>query len=268
MNHHRDTAVKMALTAALAYGLILVMLFLLQRAMIYPGTSRDIRGWGAPPPGYEVVVLETSDGLSLNALYRASDGGKTLVFFHGNADSAHNSAALLDPALGEGDGALFVSYRGFAGNPGAPSEDGLYSDGEAALGFVRARGIADSDIVVGGFSLGTGVASHVATRGRFAGLLLVSSFTSLPAVAAAHFPWLPARWLVRDRYPTIERIADGKEPLLLVHGSQDDIISPRHSEALALRRPDAQLELVAGVGHNDVAARAVPIIADWLAALD
>lgn len=255
-------------TLLIAYALLALILAALQRPLIYPGTSRDARGWEAPPPGFETVEVEASDGLKLKALYKApADGGRVVVFFHGNGDSAHNTARWVGPALGPSDGALLSSYRGYAGNPGAPSEAGLTADGEGALAFVRAQGIEDARIVPGGISIGTGVASHVATLGDFAGLVLVSPFTSLADAASDQLWWLPAGLLVVDRYPTIDRIEQAKGELLIVHGAADTLISADHSRRLAALRSDARLEIVEGAGHNDIGGPASAILADWLANL-
>lgn len=253
----------------LAFGFAgaLIMLFALQRQMIYPGTGPDDGSWNAPPPGYETVELHTADELALRALYRApKPGGKVLIFFHGNGDSALNSAFSLAPVLGEADGALMMSYRGYAGNPGQPSEEGLYADADAGLAYLRSRGIEDSRIVIGGFSLGTGVASQLATKGEFAGLLLIAPFTALSDVAAEHFPWVPTSLLMRDRYLTRDRLKTGA-PLLIVHGKRDGIIPVSHARRLATIREDARLELFDNATHNDVSAIASQTMRDWMAGL-
>ncbi|MBW0145454.1 alpha/beta hydrolase [Sphingomicrobium clamense] len=257
------------LSLFLTIGLVLLMLFALQRTMIYPGTSRDASDWSAPPAGYEVVQLATEDELRLKAFFRpAREGGKTLIFFHGNGDSARNSASWVDGALGPDDGALFVSYRGYAGNPGAPSEEGLKRDARAALRFVRKQGVDDGDIVIGGFSIGTGVASRLALDGKFAGLILIAAFTSLPDAASAAFPFLPNKLLLRDKFTTKGRIAKASGKVLLIHGANDGIVPASHSERLARLRPDATFVRIEGAGHNDIAAGALPVMADWLANLD
>ena len=252
----------------LSIALVLIMLFALQRQMIYPGTGPDDGSWAAPPPGYQTVKLRTADGLALNALYRApEDGAKTLIFFHGNGDSALNSSISFEPVLAKGQGALMVSYRGYAGNPGTPGEEGLYADGEAGLDFLRAQGIADSQIVVGGFSLGTGIASHVATKGDFAGLLLAAPFSALVDVAGEHFPFLPTGMIIRDRYLTRDRLTDSKAPLLIVHGEKDGIIPVAHGRRLAALRPDATFATFAAAGHNDVGHHSMETVRDWFQAL-
>ncbi|NNC47310.1 MAG: alpha/beta hydrolase [Sphingomonas sp.] len=251
----------------LGYAGALIMIFALQRQMIYPGTGPDDGSWNTPPPGYETVQLQTADNLSLRALYRApKPGGKTLIFFHGNGDSALNSAFSLAPVLGETDGALMMSYRGYAGNPGQPSEDGLYADADAGLAYLRSRGTVDRSVVVGGFSLGTGVASQLATKGEFAGVLLIAPFTALSDVAADHFPWLPTSLLMRDRYLTRDRLVAGV-PMLIVHGKRDGIIPVSHARRLAKMREDARLELFDSATHNDIGRIASHTMRDWLAGL-
>lgn len=251
----------------LSIALVLIMLFALQRQMIYPGTGPDDGSWAAPPPGYGTVKLETADGLSLNALYRApSDGRKVILFFHGNGDSALNSSMSFESVLAEGQGALMVSYRGYAGNPGKPSEDGLYADGEAGLNFLRDQGISDERIIIGGFSLGTGIASHVATKGEFAGLLLAAPFTALVDVAGEHFPWAPSG-IIRDRYETRDRLASITAPTLIVHGERDGIIPVAHARRLQKIKPNAALHIFADATHNDIGPYSRETVRDWLQAL-
>ncbi len=256
---------RLLIAALIAAALSLAMLTAMQRQMIYPGAGSDASPWQQPPARFDVVELATRDGLVLKALFRPPEVGQpTLLFFHGNGDSAFSSAHWLAPLMQDGRGALLVNYRGYLGNPGSPDEAGLYADAEAGAGYLSERGIDRSAIVVGGFSLGTGVASHVASSGGYKGLFLVAPFTSMQDAARHHFPWAPVSWLMRDRYPTVERIAAIDAPLLIVHGKEDRMIPAEHSLRLAQLRPDTRLRLVERAGHNDIARPATPLIAEWL----
>lgn len=186
--------------AAAVYVAAVLGLSVVQRRLIYPAPR-----YAEPPPGtvagFEELSLRTSDGLQLRAIYRSARGDRpTLVFFHGNGDSLRGALLATDRLVAAGYGLLLPEYRGYGGNPGAPTEAGLYRDGEAALHWLRQHHVPPGRTVLVGNSLGSGVATELATREPVAGLVLVSPFTSLADVAARHMRLLPARLLLRDRY--------------------------------------------------------------------
>ena len=236
--------------ALLLYLASLALLFVVQRSLIYPAPRAPFPLQGSLP-SFAEARLTTSDGLSLRALYRsARAGAPTLVFFHGNGDNmagAEYATRLLGQA---GFGLLLPEYRGYAGNPGSPSEEGLYRDGRAALDWLAARGVAPSATLLVGNSLGSGVATQLATERPVAGLALVSGFTSLPDVAARSMPFVPVRLLLRDRYENGAKLRGFDRPLLVLHGAADRLIPADHARQLAAASPRATLAIVPGAGHE------------------
>lgn len=249
------------------YLAVLIGLFLGQRALIYPA-PRDATA--SPPPGFAAIGLDTEDGLHLAAAYRAAAPGRpTIAFFHGNGDSLAGAETATRGLATAGYGVLLVEYRGYAGNPGRPGEQGLYRDGRAALAWLGQHGIAPSHIVVMGNSLGSGVATALAAEAPIAGLVLVSGFTSMGDVAAPLYPWLPVRALLRDRFDNRARLAKVAAPVLLLHGTGDRLIPSRHSVALASAARRATLGLVPGAGHDLVyMPRTQAMIVAWLRRLE
>lgn len=237
---------RILLTVAVAYLAIIVILWVFQARFLYPAPQ------GVVPltPGYEEVMLQTEDGLSLRAFYReAREGFPTAVYFHGNGGSLSGASVSNAPLVAAGIGALLVEYRGYGGNPGEPSEEGFYQDGEAAMTWLAARGIERSDTVIIGNSIGGGVASAMARRHQPLGLILVSPFTSLPDAAAANLWWMPARLLVSDRYPNSERLAGLDLPVLVQHGTADNLIPHDQGEKLADIAARGELQSFERSGH-------------------
>jgi fermentation-respiration switch protein FrsA (DUF1100 family) len=203
-------------------------------------------------PGGRDVVLETEDGIRLGAWYLP--GGRSAVLVcNGNAGDRSMRAALAAGLSRMGHSVLLFDYRGYGGNPGRPSEDGLTADAHAAHAWLAAQPGVER-MAYFGESLGAAVAVGLAVQRPPAALVLRSPFTSLPDVGAVHYSWLPVRRLLLDRYPSIERIASVGAPLLVIAGDRDDIVPV----SLSRRLYDAAAEpkrfiLVPGAGHNDTA---------------
>jgi len=247
---------------ALVPILAIAVLWVFQRGLIYP----------APPPrdvtvaGYDVVTLATADGLELRALYRpAAPGRATLLFFHGNGDTLTGSATAVAALVAAGHGALLLEYRGYGGNPGRPSEAGLNADAAAALAFLRGQAIADTDIVVIGNSIGSGPATALAAGHDLGGLVLVSGYTSLPAVVRDVARGLPIGWLVRDKFNNLAALPRVTAPVLVLHGARDRVIGFAHGAALGALR-GVGFGAFADAGH-ELAYRpeAQAAITAWLA---
>lgn len=241
---------KIALISLVCIAALYLLAFLFQRSLIYPAPR------GAPPPvgafpGFEEVRLETADGLDLRALYRPARAGQpTLIFFHGNGDSLGGAELATSALSANGYGLLLPEYRGYGGNPGAPTEAGLYLDGRAALRWLDDRGVPPDQTVLIGNSIGSGVAIQLATEQPVAGLVIVSGFTSLADVAAQHMWLFPVRLLLRDRYENRVKLARVRAPVLILHGTEDTLIPPTHGEALAGAASNTTLKLVSGTGHE------------------
>jgi len=207
--------------------------------------------WLVPEAGFDEVMLTTTDGLKLRALYRAPRPGMpTLLMFHGNGHAVFGSASAMRPLIADGYGMLLSEYRGFGGNPGQPSEQGLYRDARAAWAWLGGRGVPASRIVIIGYSLGSGVAAQLALEHRPRALVLIAGYTGIAHVTRQHYPWIPAELLVTERFRTIDKLPRIACPILLLHGRDDDTVPADNSVALAKARPGARLELVAGTGHG------------------
>jgi pimeloyl-ACP methyl ester carboxylesterase len=251
---------------AALYVLLLIALFFAQRWMVFP-MPRDATA--APPAGFSAIRLDAEDGLHLTGAYRAGSAVlPTILFFHGNGDSLAGAEVATRGLATAGYGVLLVEYRGYGGNPGSPNEQGLYRDGRAALAWLEQHGIGSRRTILVGNSLGSGVATELATRKPVAGLVLVSGYTSMADVAAPLYPWLPVRMLLRDRFENRAKISQVRAPILLLHGTADRLIPARHSMALAAAGRRTTLGLVPGAGHDLVyMPKAQAMILHWLARL-
>ena len=216
--------------AVLLYALAVGAAWLGQRKLIYPAPV----GTQPIPDGYERVLLQTSDGLMLEAAWR--DGlpdRPVIVFFHGNGDRLSGAAAAVAPLARAGFSVLLPEYRGYSGNPGSPTEEGLYRDGDAAIAWLRERGIAAERIVPVGNSLGSGVAARMAVTHGLERLALVSPFASLPDAASARLRFVPVRLLMKDRYDNRAMLAGYDGSALILHGSRDSLIPVDQARELA-----------------------------------
>jgi len=208
----------------------------------------------------EPVALTTADGLTLLAWYHKAPNrnGPVLVLFHGNGGTIEIRAAKAKTFIAAGFGVLLPEYRGYGGNPGSPTEDGLYADGRAALAFAAEQDVAPGRVVLLGESLGTGVAVQMAVEQRVAALVLQAPYSSVADVAQGDFPLLPVWWLVRDRFDSVDKIARVGVPLFVVHGERDAVVPVRFGRALfaAASEPKEALWLP-GAGHGVIGQQAV-----------
>ncbi len=243
------------LTIAGIYIALVAALYFFQRSVLFhPDPTR-------PEPAdfgvgeMQAVTLDTEDGLRLLAWW-SPPGDETLpvlLFFHGNAGHIGYRAEKLRPYLDRRWGVLLVTWRGYSGNSGQPTEAGLYADGRAALAFLAERGIPSSRQVAYGESLGTAVAVEMARKTKFGGVILEAPFTSVADVAQAMYPFIPVRPLVRDKFASIEKIAEIHSPLMVIHGEADKVIPVSHGRRLyeAANEPK-RAHFVPGAGHNDL----------------
>ena len=235
------------IAAAIVFLALVAALAFFQRALIYPipPVTANV------PAGFERISYETSDGLELQAGYRPATGGQpTVLFFHGNGSDWKSTFYTTELIAARGFGVLAAEYRGYSGNPSAPSEQGLYRDGRAALAWLRAQGIADDEIVLAGNSLGSGIATQLASEFAPKALIIISGFKSMTATASNHYPWAPVDLLLRDRFDNISKIAQVSAPILVLHGTEDRLIPVAHAQQLARTNPEAVFVEFTGAGHN------------------
>jgi uncharacterized protein len=226
------TLKSLIILAILAYGGVLALMYVFQRSLMYfPDRART------PPavaglPGAEEVTLKSADGESLIAWYVPPQASKPLViYFHGNGGALNLRADRFRWLTADGFGLLGVSYRGYGGSTGKPTESGLLLDAMAAYDFAAAR-FPPGRIVLWGESLGTAVAVALAAERQIGGLILDAPFTSAADVGAAAYPFVPVRWFIKDSFHSDERIGRVKAPLLVLHGERDRIIPIRFGERL------------------------------------
>ena len=239
----------------LCYALLVGGCAVFQRSLLYHpgGALPDPAEAGAT--GMQVVKLTTADGLALAAWYAAARPGQgTIVYFHGNAGSIVGRLDKTRAFVEAGYGLLLVEYRGYGGNPGNPTEDGLYADARAAYGFlIGTEGIDPRRIAVLGESLGSGVAVWLAHGQPVGAVILEAPYTSIADVAKRTYFFLPVDLLLRDRFDTIARIAAIDAPLLLVHGERDRVIpADLGREVFAVAREPKEGHFLPGAAHNDM----------------
>ncbi len=241
------------------------LLYTQQRRMIFPAPQDYPR---AALPGFQLVHTETEDALRLMAFYRpAAPGKKTILFFHGNGDNMLGAIEATRGPGAAGYGLMLVEYRGYGGNPGSPGEAGFYRDGVAAIDWLGAAGVAPSDVVVVGNSIGSGPATEIARHHEVAALILVSGFSDLPSVVRRQVPFVP-RWLVRDRFDNGAKLARVKAPVFLMHGAADTLVTPDNLDRLVQARRDATVARLAGIGHElAYTAPAQALLTKWVGGL-
>ena len=214
-----------AAIVALGYIAIAAAMFVFQRSLIYvpDRTRRSPVEAGLAAVAEE--VLTTPDGAKLIAWWlKPKPGKRTILYLHGNGGHLADRAPRFQVFQEFGIGVFMLAYRGYSGSTGEPSETANVADAAFAFDFLTSHGVAPRDIVLFGESLGTGVAVEVAQMRPAAGIVLDSPYTSLPAAAGSHYPWLPVTWLMLDRYDTIDRIGSLHIPVLILHGEADEIV--------------------------------------------
>jgi hypothetical protein len=221
----------------------------------HPSRQMDATGAELGRP-CEDVFFTARDGVPLNGWFYRADAGssrarRVILVCHGNAGNISHRLELYAALLETGVGVFAFDYRGYGRSAGQPGEEGTYLDAQAAHQWLRQKGCAAGDIIVFGESLGGGVGSELCVREETGGLILQSTFTSIPDVGAELFPWLPVRWLGRIRYDTRAKLPRVKAPVLILHGRQDGLIGFHHSERNFAAANDPKLFWEIQGDHND-----------------
>lgn len=213
------------IVAFAAYLSVNIALFMFQRDLLYHPMHGWVTATNAGVPIAQDVEYATADGLTLRAWHaHVNDDAPTLLFFHGNRGKLSTRTPTMREALNAGFNVMAASYRGYSGNPSKPSEQGIYKDAEAAVRYLLNHNVKEQDIIAFGHSLGTGVVMEMATRFSFKAAVLLSPFTSIADTAQIHYPYVPAKWLVRDRFDSLSKISSVQEPVLVLHGEKDVVV--------------------------------------------
>lgn len=238
------------------YLALITAAWLFQRHLIYLPSSDVVSAASAGLPRAQSISIKTEDGLDLAGWFVRSakpDFEYTAIVFNGNAGNRAYRAPLAAALARHGIATLLFDYRGFGGNAGSPSEDGLARDARAARDYLTTRRDVDPQrIVYFGESLGAGVAIRLATERAPAALIVRSPFASLASVAQHHYPFLPVRWLLREGYPSEELIRRVTCPTLVITGDRDSIVPVEESRRLYDAAPEPKRLLqIDGADHND-----------------
>jgi fermentation-respiration switch protein FrsA (DUF1100 family) len=249
------TLLIFAATAAALYLAFAALLYVSQRRLIF------VPDRAVPDPqrtglaGIETLQLHSGDGTRISAWYLppAAANGFVVLYLHGNGGHIGYRGERLRGFHAAGWGAFLLEYRGYGGNPGAPTEAGLAQDAEAGLAALLRMGIAPERTVLWGESLGSNLAVRLAAKGTFAAVILESPFTSIAAIAKSSYPFVPVDLLLKDRFDTAERIASVRSPTLVLQGGRDRLVPPAMSRAVfdALTAPK-ELWTAPEADHNDL----------------
>jgi fermentation-respiration switch protein FrsA (DUF1100 family) len=238
------------------YFLVALLLYIFQQKLIFhPGKMTKNTNLNLASHQRE-VFLETRDNETIHAVYCAGIRPEVILYFHGNAGDLSGWKFATEDFSALGYAVLIIDYRGYGKSTGQVSEQGMYTDGEAAYEYLtKELHIAPGNILVYGRSIGTGVAVEMATRYPVRGLVLESAYTSLGTLANEKVPFFFPSLYLRFRFNNLQKITKVTCPVVLLHGTQDELIPPAHSQRLAEAiKSQKKLILVKGGGHNDLSS--------------
>jgi uncharacterized protein len=207
------------------YFSVLVFLYFYQRNLLYHPNENNYSG-DKISVDIEKVKILTSDNIGLLGWYHEKNlkDYKTLIYFHGNAGSLENRIHKLNHFQDMNINFLIIAWRGFSGNNGKPSEQGLYVDGKSAIDWLTKKGIDEKNLILYGESLGTGVATHLAQNKSFAAVILETPFTSMIDAVKTFYPYIPVNLLLKDKFENYKKIKNINSPILVMHGEVDQIV--------------------------------------------
>jgi len=243
-----------AITLAVSVFTILLLFYFLQNKLLYYPDR------GLPPlptvqvPAVERVEFSATDGVKLVSWWLPPKPGRpTVLFFQGNAGNISDRSDRLMDCTEHGWGLLLLGYRGYGDSAGSPDETGIGLDARAALEWLRTRpDVEGKKLVYYGESLGCGFASELAVAEPPACLVLEAPFKSLKAIAAVHYPWLPTSILVKGKLDNLANVARLKCPLLVAHGTRDEIVPFEHGRAVFDTAPEPKQFCELKSRHNDM----------------
>jgi pimeloyl-ACP methyl ester carboxylesterase len=259
------TAVRLAVGLIVVVAVAVALLWAVQRRLVFlPGGAPSVAPEQVLAGGSRLAV-PTADGLVLDAWHAPATGparGVTVLVLPGNAGSRADRVPLAEALTAEGLDVVLLDYRGYGGNPGSPSEEGLAADARAAhRHLTEDRGVDPQRLVVLGESIGGAVATRLAQERPVRAVVLRSPFTELADVAARVYPFLPVRALLRDRFPLVTMVGSVAAPVTVVAGAADEIVPVEQSRAVAAAAGSTAVE-VPGARHNDPGLAYGPAVVD------
>ena len=212
-------------SVVLAYFIIILFVYFYQRNLLYHPSENNYLN-DKITFNYEEIFIETDKNINLKSWFIKKDLNrfKTILIFHGNAGNLFNRVYKLNELNKLDVNILLISWRGFSGNKGKPTEKNLYHDAEEAIKWLNNRGVISKNIILYGESLGTGVATELGTSNEFGGIILESPFTSIANAAKIYYPYLPVSIILKDRYDSIGKIKNINTPIFIMHGKMDNIV--------------------------------------------
>jgi pimeloyl-ACP methyl ester carboxylesterase len=262
---------RLLVVALLAlYACALAVLFVNQRSLLYPASDRRSTAAEAGLTGFQDLILLTPDGERLVAWWKPPQSGKALIlYFHGNGGSLWNGRLRAQALTASGRGLLMVSYRGYSGSTGAPTEAGLHTDARTAYDWVR-QSYEASRLVAYGESLGTGVAVRLASEQPLAGLILDAPYTSTADVASLIYWYVPVSWLMLDQFRSLDIIPQVKAPILILHGTDDRTIPFAFGERLYATAPEPKrfVRIEGGSHTRNLEQGGMAAVEEFLAAIE
>ena len=212
-------------SVVLAYFIIILFVYFYQRNLLYHPSENNYLN-DKITFNYEEIFIETDKKIKLKSWFikKDLDKFKTILIFHGNAGNLFNRVYKLNELNKLDVNILLISWRGFSGNKGKPTEKNLYHDAEEAIKWLNNQGVISKNIILYGESLGTGVATELGTSNAFGGIILESPFTSIANAAKIYYPYLPVNIILKDRYDSIGKIKNITIPILIMHGKKDNIV--------------------------------------------
>ena len=256
MNLKREfsAGIKAIFAVGILYAVLAGALFYYQRDFLFLPSSDDPFTHNFQP--LSPFDYTTTDDLKLRGMWHPPKAGKpTIILFHGNGGNLSNRLFKAKLFLSHGYGIALVGYHGYDGNPGFPSEQNFYDDGRAAIKAIQEKNIPDDEIILYGESIGTGVATQMATEmPNIKALILEASYTSVADVAEKVFWFMPTHLLIRDKFKSIDKINSLQMPVLLIHGTDDKVIPYIFGQTLfkAVASSKKQFISLQGAGHNDL----------------
>jgi len=265
--------IKLLLGVAAAYVLVGLAGYFGQRKLMYFPDRERVQPGAVGLPNVSERVLKTPDGARVVAWYgKARPGQPTLLYFHGNGGSLSIRAERIRRFMAEGWGVYMMTYRGYGGSTGSPTEVANVADARLAHGALVLEGVAPHSIILYGESLGTGIATRIAVERSVAGLILEAPFTSIVDVAAQAYPFLPVRAFLADRYETSRYIANVKVPLLILHGERDGVVPVAMGREVArLANEPKRLVVFADGRHSNLYVdgnNAIDVVRRWIGELE
>tara|TARA_Y100000768_G_scaffold263041_1_gene200580 strand:- start:526 stop:1341 length:816 start_codon:yes stop_codon:yes gene_type:complete len=225
MNKKRMYNLFLVSLVVIVYLLVTLGLFIYQRSLLYHPVENNYYG-DKLTVEVKKIQIPTQDNIKLLAWYHKKDikKYKTILYLHGNAGSLENRIHKINHFNDMDINFLLLAWRGFSGNEGKPTEQGLYIDARSAVSWLINEGVKEENIIIYGESLGTGVAAEIAQNKKFAGVILESPFTSMIAAAKSKYPIFPIKLLLKDKYESDKKIKNIKSPILIMHGEIDKIV--------------------------------------------